>query len=234
MIDNRPILALCALAFAGLSGPLANAEGAFRVGLQAGLPQWEEEVGVQIPDQPPTLVEPDAAAAVGAVGQYMVRANPDAERSFYIGFEASALAEGVSHSQDVVVLGIPVNAVADIAWSTDLLWLGGYDFGAYSVYVGAGASAVSTELTVSAFGLTGNASKTHLGWKLAPGVEIDIGPSQSVLIRASYGVYRSETYSDPSVTGLVSLSVEPKVFDLRVAWVYTIDTASLFGLGRSR
>ncbi len=221
------------LALVGLAGPLASAENSLRVGVQAGIGQWEEDVRARAVAASASL-QTDAAATVGVVGQYLMRAGADDnQQGYFIGFEISAASQRVSEKKtiDVAVLGasIPVAVTGDLNWNADLLWLAGYDFGRFSAFLAGGASYLGGDFSATGGGIAGSDSATHLGWKAGPGMEIELGKSSSLLVRANYGVYQSKTYSADAAGFNVGIEVEPKVFDVRVAWVYNFDSKDIFG-----
>ena len=221
-------IALAALAACGLVAPSANAEDGFLLGAQAAVGRWQQDINAQLLDASGTL-KTDAGGSVGVIGQYIRRSSAPAESGYFMGFEASASLENVSETETFMVLGIPATVTGDVSWSADLLWLGGYDFGRISAFFAGGVSFLGNEVTVRVADLTGGDESTHIGWKLGPGVVVDLGARQSLLVRANYGIYQDKTYRDQGVP----LDLEPQTFDVRVAWVYRFDAPDLLGfLGR--
>lgn len=212
-----------------LGCPLAQAEG-LRLGVQTGIAQWNVDWDVRLIDQKGTL-EPSAQAGLGVLGQYIFDAPAEGERPFFVGFELGFAGAGVSHSETIDVLDVPTATELDISWSADALWLVGYDFGRVSAFLAGGGSYIASDLSVSGAGLAGNDQNNHLGFKLAPGVEISIGESSTVLVRADYALYQAKKYTGSGASaGLdfnVDIDVTPRLFDIRVAWVYEFDRMTL-------
>ena len=229
---NKRSVPLSLIALIGLAGPWANAENTLRVGIQAGIGQWEEDVGAQLVDVG-TSLKADAEATIGIVGQYLMGVGADADEGYFVGFEVGAAQENFSEKDAVEVefFGSPfaVAVEGDLKWSVDLLWLAGYDFGRVSAFLAGGASYVGGDFSASVADIAESDSATHLGWKVGPGVEIDLGKSSTLLVRANYGVYQGKTYSAPVSGRSVGVSVEPKVFDVRVAWTYHFNPRDIFG-----
>ncbi len=213
-------IALASLAIAALAGPVARGE--FRVGLQTGISQWKQDLDVQLFDASGSL-KASGAGAAGVIGQYLIRANAEREPGYFIGFEASANQESASDRDTFVVLGTPATVTSELLWSTDLLWLGGYDFGQVAVFFSGGVGFVRGETEVTSLGQTGSDKNTHVGWKLGSGVELELGKSSMIQMRASYTIYQDKTYEDQDI----NLDVEPRAFDLRVSWVYRFSAARL-------
>ena len=210
-------------------GCLPAQADALRLGVQAGLKQWNVDWDVRLIDQKGAM-EPDTQASVGVLGQYIFEAPAEGERPFFVGFELGLAQEGVSHSETVDILEVPVDAQVDVTWSTDALWIVGYDFGRVSAFLAGGGSYIASELEVSGAGLTGADQNNHFGWKIAPGVEIALGESSSLLVRADYALYQAKKYtgSAPTLGDVnVDIDVTPRLFDVRVAWVYEFESMSL-------
>lgn len=217
-MNNRPAV-FCAIALLCLA-PLANAGEGLRLGVQAGLGQWEMGVNVPLLSRTDTLT-PDFEPALGVVGQYIF---DDQGQGYFIGFEAAVGRENVSHTQTFDVAGVPVSMTNDTNWSVDLLWLLGYDFGKVTGFLAGGGSYIGSELTVSGAGITASDQNSHLGWKIGPGVEIDLGASSSLLLRANYGIHQGKKYTGSALLNgtnfNVDVDLEPRFFEVRAAWVY--------------
>lgn len=222
---NQPLLRFCLAAAAALCGGLASAaDGTFRLGPQVGTDTWETALDVPLVMASGNL-EPGAKANVGVLGQYIMGGRSREEQDFFVGFEANWSGKSVSHSSTFSVADVPVEVTGDISWRFDLLWLVGYDFGRVRAMLGGGGSYMASDIAASGAGLAGEDSNAHLGWKLAPGIEVELGPSSSVLLRVGYALYQSKKYtaSAANLPGLdvdVDIDVDPRVVDFRVAWVY--------------
>lgn len=226
-MDKRSAIGAATIALA--LGCLSAQADALRLGVQAGLKQWNVDWDVRLIDQKGAL-EPDTQASVGVLGQYIFEApEAEGERPFFVGFELGFAQEGVSHSETVDI-GVPVDSKMDVTWSMDALWIVGYDFGRVSAFLAGGGSYIASELEVSGDGLTGTDQNNHLGWKIAPGVEIALGESSSLLVRADYALYQAKKYTGrvpPPLDLNADIDVTPRLFDVRVAWVYKFESMSL-------
>ena len=229
---NKCSIICGALALVGVCGGQAAAEG-LRLGVQAGLEQWDMDISVPVLQRSDRL-SPSTSPAIGVVGQYLFTAESPTERTMLVGIEAGFSVENVSHNQAFDVADIPVDVAADIPWSFDAMWLIGYDFGRVSAFLAGGGSYVSGEITASGAGLTATDENTHLGWKLAPGVEIELSESSALLVRANYALYQSKKYTGALNTGTFSSNVDieiaPRLFDVRVAWIYKFGSGGLTGM----
>ena len=224
MMNQRParlcLAALAALLAAGASA----ADGSFRLGAQVGADQWETALAVPLVMAAGDL-QPGAKTNVGVIGQYIMATGDGSERDFFVGFEANWSGKNIAQRDTFDVAGVPVEVAGDIGWRFDLLYLVGYDFGRVSAVLGGGGSYMASEIMASGAGLAGEDSNTHLGWKLAPGIEVELGPSSSLLLRVGYTLYQSKKYTAPGgPLGLgidVDIDVDPRVVDFRLAWIYT-------------
>lgn len=227
-MNGRPAIGIALLGFA-LVCPVASADG-LRLGVQAGLERWNVDLDVQLVDQSGTI-EADFAPGVGVLGQYIFRAPAEDERPFFVGFELGYAAQNISEAGTFDVSGVPVETTADISWSVDALWLAGYDFGRVSAFVAGGGSYLASELTAAGAGLSGRDQNTHIGFKVAPGVEIKLNDSSALLVRVDYARYQDKKYTGSgSNLGLdldIDINVQPRLFDVRVAWVYEFRNLSL-------
>lgn len=208
----------CAIALLSLALPASAGDG-LRLGVQGGLGQWEMGLNVPVLSRSDTL-SPDSEPALGVVAQYLFNDN---EQDYFVGFEAGFAQENISHTQTFDVADIPVSVTNDINWGVDLLWLVGYDFGKVTGFLAGGGSYIDSELTVDGAGIVASDGNNHIGWKIGPGVEIDLGNS-AVLIRANYGLHQGKKYTGSAVLGgtdfNVDVDLEPRFFEVRVAWVY--------------
>lgn len=229
----KPSMICCVLALAGICGGQPAAADELRLGVQAGLEQWDVDIVVPILNRSDRL-EPGAEPALGVVGQYLFAAEAPTERTMLVGLEAGFSMENVSHAQSFDVADIPVDVQADISWTFDVLWLLGYDFGRVSAFLGGGGSYMAGEVAASGAGLTASDENTHLGWKLSPGVEIELSESSALLVRANYAIYQGKKYTGALNTGTfasnVDIDISPRLFDVRVAWIYKFDSGGLTGL----
>ena len=215
---NNRLAVCCAIALLGLA-PLASAGDGLRLGVQGGIGQWEMDLGVPLLSRSDTL-SPGFEPSLGVVAQYLFE---DGEQGYFVGFEAAFAQENVSHTQTFDVSGVPVSVTNDLNWGIDLLWLVGYDFGKVTGFLAGGGSYIGNELTASGAGVTASDENTHLGWKIGPGIEIDLGESSALLIRANYGLHQGKKYSGAVLLNgnnfNVDLDLEPRFFEVRVAWV---------------
>ena len=226
-MNVRPVLCAAAVAFSGLA---ASAESGLRIGVQAGIEQWEMDLGVPLTNDTGVL-DPDFGLSFSVLGQYLFDVDAGGDGNFFVGFEGAATVENVDHSQPFSVVGVPITANGKIPWSLDALWLMGYDFGQVTAFISGGGSYAAGELVVEGSGLTATDENLHLGWKFAPGVEIELSETSSLMLRVNYGLYQSKKYTGalPLTMGdpiNVDVDFEPRVFDLRVAWVHRFDTLS--------
>ena len=216
----------CAIVSLGLA-PVAHAGEGLRLGVQGGIGQWEMNLNVPLLSRSETL-DPDFAPAVGVVGQYIFQ---DSGQDYFVGFEAAVAQENLSHSQMFDVADVPVSVANDVNWSIDALWLVGYDFGKVRGFLSGGGTYIGSELTVSGAGITAIDENTHLGWKIGPGIEIDLGNSSTLLVRANYGLHQGKKYTGSTLLGgmdfNVDVDLEPRFFEVRVAWVYEFGSVGL-------
>ena len=221
---NQPLLRSCLAAAATLVASVASgADGTFRLGAHIGADQWDTALEVPLVSATGDL-QPGFKANVGVLGQYVMAVGDASERDMFVGFEASWSGKNVAHRDTFMVADVPVATSGDIGWHLDLLWLVGYDFGRVSAALAGGASYMASEITATGAGLAGEDQNTHLGWKIAPGVEVELGPASALLLRVGYTLYQGKIYTAPGTTlGLpvdVDINVEPRLLDVRVGWVY--------------
>ena len=230
---NKRSMICCALALIGICGGQPAAADELRLGVQAGIEQWKMDVAVPVLRQSDHLA-PSAKPAIGVIGQYLFTAESPTERTMLVGVEAGFSVENVSHTQAFDGAGIPLDMAADIPWSFDVMWLLGYDFGRVSAFLAGGGSYIAGEITARGAGLSATDENAHLGWKLAPGVEIELSESSALLVRANYALYQSKKYTGALNAGAFSsnidVDVSPRLFDVRVAWIYKFGTGGLTGL----
>lgn len=209
----------CAIASLSLALPASAGDG-LRLGVQGGVGQWEMGLNVPVLSRTDTL-SPDFEPGLGVIAQYLFGDN---EQGYFVGFEASFARENVSHTQMFDVSGVPVSVTNDLNWGLDVVWLAGYDFGKVTGFLAGGGSYIGSELTVDGAGLVASDENTHIGWKIGPGIEIDLGSSSALLVRANYGIHQGKKYTGSAVLGgtnfNVDVDLEPRIFEVRVAWVY--------------
>lgn len=205
-------------------GAATHAEERLRFGVIGGFERWEEDASTPVPGVAPATLDGGADAAVGLVAQYMARHQEDG--GFFIGIEASGAPENVSHTETVAFGGTNFEVTGNIDWNADLLWFGGYDFGRISPFLAVGASVVGGSGSVDFGGSTFEDEQIHIGWKLGPGVDVDLGNNMSLVIRATVGRYRNRTYA---AAGL-PVDVEPSVADVRIAWLYRFSAEDVLGI----
>ena len=207
------LAALCAIAVAT---PAFAAEGGLRVGVQGTLSQSEMDIDVPVLRTTGSL---DAAApGAGVLAQYIFGVDEQAEDGLFFGLEAGFAAETFSETRTFRVSDVPATVASEATWSADLLWLVGYDFGKLSAFASTGVTFAGNEIEAAALGLRGGDKNKHVGWKLGPGVAVDLGRS-SVIARASYTMFKPKNYTDRGLT----LEIQPKRLDVSVAWVYKLD-----------
>lgn len=227
---KQPFLRSCLAASAiVLAGAANGADGTFRLGAHLGADQWDTALEVPLVSATGDLT-PGFKANVGVLGQYVMAVGDASERDFFVGFEASWSGKNITHRDTFTVAEVPVVTTSDIGWHLDLLWLVGYDFGRVSAALAGGASYMASEITATGAGLAGDDQNMHLGWKIAPGVEVELGPASALFLRVGYTLYQGKIYTAPGATlGLpvdVDINVEPRLLDVRVGWIYR------FGGGR--
>ena len=227
MPDKRSLPLRFALSFVAVAliAPVASAAQHVRIGVQAGMNSWEEDLSTPIPGVEDQTLSGDEAG-LGVVAQWVIEA--EADTGFFIGFEGALAQENMSDTTTVTVGAFSADVTGAVVRTVDLLWFGGYDFGRVSAYFGAGPSIASGEgqIQLGAFAL--DAEKTHIGWKFGPGIEVDLGSSMSVIARATFGSYRNRAYTAEGFP--VAVDVEPRVAEIRVAWVYRVNLADIMGL----
>ena len=223
---NTRHLSYCLALAVGLPmAPLANADG-LRIGLQGSVAQWDTDWNVQALRQNESM-ESDFEPSFGVLAQYVFSANED--NGFFVGFEVDAARADAAQRNTFAIGGVPVVVGADVSWNVDVLWLMGYDFGKVSAVLAGGGSYMSAEMVASGSGSTIRDENAHVGWKIVPTVEIDLGKSSALMVRLGVGRYQTKSYN-----GLLErlgaggdINVEPRTVDVRVAWVYRVDR--LFG-----
>ena len=224
-----------AMALAGTLCAKATFADEFRVGAQAGLPGWGFDVAVPVLGQS-TSVDADAEPSVGLVGQYIMRSGDGDDGDFYVGIEASFGAESASGMDRLTLLGTAVDVVAETTWVADVSWLAGFELGEtaafgnvgdITVFGSIGATYAKGEIgvTLPDLGLTGGDEGKHFGLKVGAGVEVGIGESATLQVRANYAQYEDRAYRDQGV----SLDVEPGAFEIRATLLYRVDHCVFLG-----
>ena len=106
--------------------------------------------------------------------------------------------------------------------------------GRVSAFLAGGGSYVGGEITARGTGWSATDENAHLGWKLAPGIEIELGESSALLVRANYALYQTKKYTSALNVGTfssnVDLDLSPRLFDVRVAWIHKFGAGGLKGL----
>ena len=234
-MSNKKSVAVASLALLGLFGVQSSVADEFRVGVQAGIPNWSMDVEVPLLGVSAS-VDPDVEPALGLVGQYIKRSDEESGKRFFVGFEAGFLVENGSGTQQLMLLGAPVDVEMEVDWTADVVWLAGYELGEVdlfgnpgdlSVFGSVGASYTHSEVgvTVPSLGLSGGDDAKHFGWNFGAGVEIDLGPSAALQVRANYKTYEERTYRDQGV----SLDIEPGVVEVRASLLYKFDICQVLG-----
>lgn len=210
-----------------LAGVASAADGAFRLGAHLGADQWALEAPLVSATGD---LEPGFKANVGVLGQYIMAVGDASDRDLFVGFEVGWSGRNIAHRDTFTVADVPTVVTNDIGWNLNLLWLVGYDFGRVSAALAGGASYMANEITATGSGLAGEDRNMHLGWKIAPGVEVELGPASALLFRVGYTQYQGKIYTAPGASldlpVDVDINVEPRLLDVRVGWVYR------FGGGR--
>ena len=207
----------------------------FRVGAQAGIPNWSMDIEVSLLSVSASA-DPGVSPSAGLVAQYVTKTDDEVENGFFTGVEAGFTSESGSGSEELTLLGTQVEVDAEVSWVADLLWLAGFDlgdgvlggqFGDVSVFGLVGASYAGGEVgvTVPALDATGSDDAKHFGWKFGAGAEFDVSESVALQVRATYTLYEESTYRDQGI----SLGVEPGAFEVRASLLYRFDAGDLFG-----
>lgn len=222
-MNQRLLCSGLAASAALLGGAASAADGAFRLGAHLGTDRWDTGLEVPLVSASGNL-QPGFKTNVGVLGQYIMAAGDGSERGFFVGFEANWSGKNIAHRDTFAVAEVPVVTTGDIGWHLDLLWLVGYDFGRISAVLAGGASYMTNEIVATGAGLAGEDRNMHLGWKIAPGVEVELGPASALFLRVGYTQYQSKIYTAPgaslSLPVDVDINVEPRLFDVRVGWVW--------------
>ena len=227
MPDKR-FLPFCVLLGAALFiAPVADAAHSFRLGVQAGMNSWSEDLSTVVPGIEDQSLGGDEAG-VGVVAQYVVQA--EADTGFFVGFEAAVAQENFSDTATIAFGDFGADVTGEIVRSADLLWFGGYDFGKVSAFFAAGPSIASGEGEIAFGPVMLRDENTHIGWKYGPGVEVDLGYSVSLVARATIGSYRNRAYTAEGFP--IAVDVEPRVTEVRVGLVYRFNAGDLFGVFR--
>ena len=208
----------------------ANAsENEFRIGVVAGAGDWSLDVTTPVAGI--DNASPDASGSgFGVVGQYVMRGQ---ETGFFIGVEGAitmhdaAGTATISYQGDIEALeGFTADIAGEIPMSIDAIWFAGYDFGRVAAYAGVGPSIAMSEGALTLEGSPYGDEATHIGWKYAAGVEVELAPNVSLIGRAAVSDYRNRAYT---VEGFpIAVDVEPGVTELTVGVVYRGDVRSLF------
>lgn len=208
----------------------------FRVGAQAGIPNWSMDIEVPLLSVSASA-DPGANPSAGLVAQYVTRTDDEVDDGFYVGVEAGFTSESGSGAEEITLLGTPAQVDTEVSWVADLLWLAGFDLGDVSALggrlgdvsvfglVGASYAGGEVGVTIPSLDVTGSDDAKHFGWKFGAGAEFDVGESLALQVRATYALYEESTYQDQGV----SLGVEPGAAEVRASLLYRFDAGDLFG-----
>ena len=202
--------------------PALGAESGLRVGVQGTLGRLD--IDIDAPVLGATGGMDGAAPSVGVLAQYVFDVDEQAETGLFFGVEAGFATERFSETYAFHVNDAPASATSEAAWSADLLWLVGYDFGKLSAFASTGITFAGNEMDIVALGPLGQRSQRgsdqnkHVGWKLGPGLAVDLGRS-SVVARVNYALFKPRNYTVQRLT----LEAHPTRLDINVAWVRKVD-----------
>lgn len=231
---DKSLLAGAILLPLGLGTSAAADE--FRVGAQAGIPNWSMDVEVPLLSVSASA-DPGASPSAGLVAQYVTKTDDEVGKGFFVGVEAGFTSESGSGSEELDILGAQVEVDAGISWVADVLWLAGFDLGNVAAFggqlgdvsvfglVGASYAGGEVGVTLPALGVSGSDDAKHFGWKFGAGAEFDVSESVALQVRGTYTLYEESTYRDQGV----SLGVEPGAFEVRASLLYRFDAGDLFG-----
>lgn len=222
-MNKRSLCPVAALAALGtvVSGASAHAGQELRLGVQGVYSQWDVDVAAPVLSVADTISA--GAPGLGVLAQYRFGADEAAERNYFVGLEVGLRTEGLGETQTFLVADVPATVETEASLSADVLWLAGYDFGKVTALVTTGITFLRNDIDASALGLRGQDANKHVGWRIGPGVEVDLTPSSSLIARANYTVYKEKSYTDQGLT----LKVKPGGLDVGVAWMFKVD--DLFG-----
>ena len=152
----------------------------------------------------------------GVIGQVFM---PIGNEKMKFGLQFGGALETAKESISVTSGGNSVSAKSSAKWSIDLLPMISYDLGGASVMAGAGLSILSAEISfgVSSQNTTfsGKNSQTHLGWKIAGGLNFDLSENFVGFAQLHYAQYQGKKYFGSSL-----LDESPKIFSGRVGLMY--------------
>ena len=102
MPDKRSLPLRFALSFVAVAliAPVASAAQHVRIGVQAGMNSWEEDLSTPIPGVEDQTLSGDEAG-LGVVAQWVIEA--EADTGFFIGFEGAVAQENMSDTTTVTV-----------------------------------------------------------------------------------------------------------------------------------
>lgn len=214
---NARFVLLAVAATLCAAGSSAQTADGLRLGVQGVYSQWDVDVAAPLLDASDAISA--GAPAFGVLAQYRFGADEAAERNYFVGVELGLRTESLSESQTFLVNDVPATVTTDASLSADVLWLVGYDFGKATAMVTTGVTFLFNDIEANALGLRGADENKHVGWRVGPGVEVDITESSSLIARANYTLYKEKSYTDQGLT----LKVKPRGLDVGVAWVYKAD-----------
>ena len=216
-------------------GTLAAADE-FRVGAQAGIPDWSMDVEVSLLAVSASA-DPGVSPSAGLVAQYVTKTDEEVGNGFYVGVEAGFTSGSDAGTEELTLLGAQVEVETEISWVADVLWLAGFDLGEVSAFGGQlgdvsvfgllGGSYAGGEVGVAIPSLdaSGSDDAKHFGWKFGAGAEFDVSESVALQVRATYTLFEESTYRDQGV----SIGIEPGAFEVRASLLYRFDAGDLFG-----
>ncbi len=231
---DKSLLAGAMSLLLGFGAPAAADE--FRVGAQAGVPDWRMDVEVSALSVSASA-DPGVSPSAGLVAQYVTKTDEEVGSGFYVGVEAGFMSGSDAGSEELTLLGTQVEVETEISWVADVLWLAGFDLGEVSAFGGQlgdvsvfgllGGSYAGGEVgvTIPALDASGSDDAKHFGWKFGAGAEFDLSESVALQVRGTYTLYEESTYRDQGV----SLGVEPGAIEVRASLLYRFDAGDLFG-----
>ena len=162
----------------------AHAEGTFQIGPQIGYSDFHAGK------------DADADLDNGAVG-LVARYTVPLENNMFVGVQFSLAKEFSEFTAPT--------EKAIIDWSVDIMPRIGYNMGKVSLSIAAGLSFAKVKTELNQNGGLDKESQTHLGWKIAPGIDYKVSENMTLFGQVYHARYKSKEYTSGDVPSDISL-----------------------------
>ncbi len=200
--NNKAAFFAVLLVLAGQSVAAAPLNDRFSIGVTGGYSSWDTNSSLvtrpPLSGGGPGREIDDSAASVGVAVRYTAPINEMVFAGIHIGWQK----DFVNISEELLIGTISARVKGDVDWSMDFLGRIGMHAGSVAPYIAVGPSIARGAIKVLADDVTYADNKTHLGFKIAVGIDFPVTDQISAFIQGEYADYVDKTYSDDRLPGI--------------------------------